>query len=85
MDELNRMVGGLRCRDVLDDLSAYVDGELGAERTHQVEEHLRGCDRCERFGGTFAHVVGALRAELGQAEPLAPGVAARLRQRLQEV
>lgn len=82
MDELNREVGGLRCRDVLEHLSAYVDQELPSDRVRQVEAHLRGCDRCERFGGEFSRVVTALRQELGRAEALAPAVAGRLHDRL---
>ena len=42
-------------------------------------------DVCERFGGRFSEVVGALRRELARAEPLDPAVEARLRSRLQEV
>ena len=85
MDELNREVGGLRCRDVLEHLSSYVDGELSPEVVAKVEDHLKGCDRCERFGGTFGHVVTALRRELGTAGAVDEGVAGRLRKRLQAV
>jgi hypothetical protein len=48
-----------------------------------MEAHVRGCDRCERFGGTFAATVGALRQELAAPAPLGPEVAARLRQVLE--
>lgn len=85
MDELNREVAGIRCREVLEHLSEYVDGELDEVVVRQVEAHLEGCDHCERFGGRFSEVVGALRRELARAEPLDPAVEARLRSRLQEV
>lgn len=73
-----RVVGGLSCGQVLEQLSEYLDDELGAERRAAVEEHLRGCDGCARFGGEFRATVGALREHL-LASPAPP---ARLRERL---
>jgi len=61
MAELDRLVAGIRCRDVLADLSEYLDGELSPTRVAQIEQHLEGCDHCERFGGEFASVVTALK------------------------
>ena len=57
-----RLVAGLYCREVLELLSAYLDGELDEARRRQVESHVAGCDWCERFGASFAAVVRALRA-----------------------
>lgn len=85
MHELDREVAGVRCRDVLEHLSAYVDGELDEERVLEVDGHLLGCGRCERFGGRFAEVVAGLRRELSRAEALDPAVEARLRERLEAV
>ena len=77
MPDLDRMVGGLRCRDVLDLLPDYVDGELDADTLGRVNEHLRGCDTCEKFGGEYGALVAHLRDRLTAAEPEA-GVADRL-------
>jgi len=86
MPELDREVAGLRCREVLAELSDYVDGELPADRVERIKAHLRGCDWCERFGGDFAWLVKSLRRQLGEAEPLEEEVERRfhtgLRQRL---
>jgi anti-sigma factor RsiW len=65
----DRVVAGLKCSEVLEDLSAYVDGELDAARRAQIDTHLAGCDRCERFGDAFGVTVGDLRRLLGGAEP----------------
>ncbi len=65
MPELDRMVAGLRCRDVLALLDEYVAGELSPARLEQVEGHLRGCDNCARFGGEYGALVERLRDELG--------------------
>lgn len=80
--DMERMVGGIRCLEVLARLSAYVDGELSDQEVGRVEAHLKGCDRCERFGGAFGRVVEALRREAATPDPLDPEVAARLRRRL---
>lgn len=85
MDELDREIAGMRCRDVLERLSDYVDGDLTQEEIRRVDAHLLGCDRCERFGGRFAEVVAGLRRELARAEALDAEVEARLRDRLESV
>ena len=77
----DRLVAGLRCAEVLADLSEYVDRRLPRSRTGQVEAHLRGCDWCERFGGEFAGAVAALRADLATVELVPEPVRARLRLR----
>jgi anti-sigma factor RsiW len=59
-----RNVGGLTCSQVLDRLSDYLDGDVDAGLRRQIEEHLRGCEGCARFGGEFAATVRALRAHL---------------------
>jgi anti-sigma factor RsiW len=82
MPEPDRLVAGLRCREVLADLSDYIDGELTPERVTQIEAHLAGCDWCERFGGRFAGVVRAFRSGLREAPPLDDAVAGRLHARL---
>jgi anti-sigma factor RsiW len=82
MPEPDRLVAGLRCREVLADLSEYVDGELDPVRVAHIERHLAGCDWCERFGGRFSGVVRAFRAGLRDAEPVERAVASRLRARL---
>jgi len=73
-----KVVAGLSCSSVLAVLSDYLDGDLAPGERLQVEEHLRGCDGCARFGGEFKTVVHALRADL-----LHPGgLPASLRDRL---
>lgn len=83
MSELDRVVGGLSCRQVLAHLSDYVDDDLAEGERSAVEAHLAGCDRCERFGGRFGAVVGALRRGMATGDP-PPELTARLRRRLLE-
>jgi anti-sigma factor RsiW len=78
----DREVAGLRCSEVLQRLSEYVDGELSPDLVARIHDHLRGCDTCERFGARFANVVRTLRQELARPDPIDADVAARLRARL---
>ncbi|MEZ4455715.1 MAG: zf-HC2 domain-containing protein [Gemmatimonadales bacterium] len=82
MADLERTVAGLRCREVLADLSNYLDGELPAERAARIEAHVAGCDWCERFGGRFGAVVGEVRRTLADPAPLPSAAADRLAERL---
>jgi predicted anti-sigma-YlaC factor YlaD len=77
-----RLVAGLRCGQVLEALSGYLDGELSSAERAAIEEHLRGCSLCESFGGSFGEAVLALRRQLGEPEPVPAGVADRLLERL---
>ena len=81
MADLDRVVGGLRCRDVLALLPDFVDGLLTAGELARVTEHLGGCDTCEKFGGEYGELVAMLRKGLPQA-PLDPGVRRRLDERM---
>jgi anti-sigma factor RsiW len=69
----------ISCREVVELLNDYLEGELSASRRARVEEHLAGCDGCSmildefretiRLTGmlTVEHVSGAQRATLLEA------------------
>lgn len=82
LEESEREVGGLRCREVLARLSDYVDGDLSAAERAPVEAHLRGCSVCERFGGRFAAMLRTTRDALGAPPPLDDALLERIRDRL---
>jgi anti-sigma factor RsiW len=77
--DADRLIAGLRCSDVLADLSDYLDGGLSEARRAQVEAHVRGCDNCDHFGRRFAETIALLRDRLGASPPLEPALADRLR------
>lgn len=58
-------IGGIRCLELLEVLSAYVDGELSQADRARVAAHVAECRNCARFGESFASVVGSL-ARLGR-------------------
>lgn len=72
-------VAGLRCSAVLAGLTEYLEGGLDAETRARVEEHVRGCSGCERFGGAFGAAIRGIRA--ASVAP-APDVLKRLEARL---
>jgi anti-sigma factor RsiW len=74
-----KVIAGLSCGEVLALLSDYLDGDLDAAAGRQVEDHLRGCEGCARFGGEFKGTVQALRAHLARAPAVPAGVLDRLR------
>ncbi len=84
-DGLDTVVAGVRCRDVLAELSDYLDGALSHDRVATLQAHLAGCDRCRRFGGEVAVVLAMLRAGASEAPALAPDTSARLHARLAAV
>ncbi len=43
----------ITCKDLVDLLSGYVDGELDPATARQLEEHLRDCVDCTAFLNTF--------------------------------
>jgi anti-sigma factor RsiW len=77
-----RTVGGLRCSQVLEALSSYLDGELANDARASIEEHVRGCELCARFGGAFGNAISGLRTKLGAADETPSGVAQRLAEAL---
>lgn len=79
-----KLVAGLSCSAVLAVLSDYLDGDLAPRDRHQVEEHLRGCDGCARFGGEFKTVVHALRSHLLNPGGLPSSLRDRLRAALDD-
>lgn len=78
----DRRAGALRCSEVLERLSAFVDGELSAEDVAAIREHLVGCDWCERFGTGFAGVLRGLKTGLRVEGAVPAEVAARLDARI---
>lgn len=84
MADLDRVVGSLRCRDVLALLPDFVDGELSSEVLGRVTEHLRGCTTCEKFGAEYGELVGLLRTGHSRV-PLDAGVRTRLAERVLHV
>ena len=57
----DRMIAGLHCGEVLAELTAFLDGGLPFDRARRIQEHVKECEDCERFGSEFSAAVFALR------------------------
>ncbi len=51
----------LRCRDIVDLLGEYIDGELDPATAHALEAHLAGCQECTAFIKTYRGTVRVAR------------------------
>lgn len=77
-------VGGLRCSEVLERLSDYLDGEIDEAMRAKIVAHLEGCEQCEQLGGEMGRALGDLRDLLASPEPIPDDARARLKRRLDE-
>ena len=57
------------CRETIDLLLDYLDGELPAELRASLEEHLGGCQPCEEFFATYRATMGLCRKALAAKMP----------------
>jgi anti-sigma factor RsiW len=69
------------CRDLLSDLSAYIDGELEEALCVEIEQHMAECENCRMVVDTLRKTV--LLYHSLPAEPIPGDVEARLFRRLQ--
>ncbi len=64
------------CKDMLGNLSAYIDGELEAELCAEIEEHMAGCTNCQIVVDTLRQTVTLYHDHCH--EPLPEDVKSRL-------
>jgi anti-sigma factor RsiW len=70
----------MTCRQIENELSAYLDGELAASRHAEVQAHLGGCERCRQRLAELERLSDGV-ARLPQLEP-PPGFVPDLFRRL---
>ncbi len=51
----------LRCRDLVELLADYLEGELEPAAARTLEAHLAGCRDCTAFLNTYRGAIGMLR------------------------
>jgi len=73
----------LDCRQVLHELSNYLDDEVTLELKSAIEEHLARCGRCWVVYDTTRRTLRLVAAHCPPATPLA--VSERLHARLQQL
>ena len=50
----------LDCDQVVEQVTAYLDGALDADARRRFVEHLAVCEGCERYVDQFRRTIGAL-------------------------
>ena len=61
----------MTCRDFLEFISTYLDGELPAPELAEFERHLSICPACVRYLASYSTVVKATQAALADS-PMSP-------------
>jgi len=51
------MTEKLSCREILDNLSSYIDAELDPSLCEEIERHMAGCNPCVAFLNTLKKTV----------------------------
>ncbi len=72
----------MKCNEICDKLSLYIDNELSAEEMLQVEEHLHLCENCQKDYEEYKNLISVLRG-LPEEEP-PEGYCKRLHKKLVE-
>jgi anti-sigma factor RsiW len=62
----------MTCRELIDFLMAYLDGELPAERRAVFDEHLEVCAACQRYLESYQQSIALGRAACDADAPDAP-------------
>lgn len=72
------------CRETLQDISAYLDGDLDAAACHAIERHARGCPGCAAALDGLRQTVGLCRqaADVPMPEAVRARARAAVRQLL---
>jgi anti-sigma factor (TIGR02949 family) len=71
-----------RCRELLDQLNDYVDGELAAELCRDLEQHMADCPDCQIVYDTLTKTIRLYHTLDDTTAELPPDVEARLLRRL---
>jgi anti-sigma factor (TIGR02949 family) len=72
----------IRCEDVLQEISNYIDGEVPSELRVRMENHLAGCAHCHAILDGTKNII-ALVAD-GRLFELPLGLASRLYRKVRE-
>ena len=73
----NRLIAGVRCADVLAELSEFLGGQLSSARGAELRAHVSQCQACERFGADVQTALQLLRED-SAPEPLSDDLSRRL-------
>ncbi len=70
------------CREYIDDLNGFLDGELDDDLCREIEQHIGQCNNCRIMVDTMRQTVALCRE--GRPEKLPPDLEAKLSSKLRE-
>ncbi|HHZ00771.1 MAG TPA: DUF4349 domain-containing protein [Tissierellia bacterium] len=70
----------MKCNEISDKLSLYIDNELSPEEMQQVEDHLNSCENCQKVLDEYKNLISVLQ-NLPEEEP-PEGYCKRLHEKL---
>jgi anti-sigma factor RsiW len=70
------------CGETVEQLSAYLEGDLEPSTRHRVAKHLRGCARCRTLLASLRHTIEQLRSLRAAPENGRPSVAEAVMERI---
>jgi anti-sigma factor RsiW len=62
--------GAIRCIEVVEIVSDYLDRELGADEIERIEAHLEECDACRAYVEQMRQTIAGLHALPGPDGPV---------------
>ncbi len=71
------------CNQLLDNLSAFVDGELKEELCQEIQQHLGECENCQIVVDTLRKTIYLVRANAAEPVEIPADVRERLFRRLE--
>lgn len=77
IEGLTRQSPMFNCKDSIDSLLPFLDGEMSPEDEEHLRAHLNGCQPCVEFVQSYRATSGLCRKALVKSMP--PEVAGRLR------
>ena len=57
-----------QCKQLLGNLSEYIDGDLQAELCAEIEEHLKDCDNCRVVVNTLRKTIELYKETTSEAD-----------------
>ncbi|MBI5816572.1 MAG: zf-HC2 domain-containing protein [Nitrospinae bacterium] len=78
------MTDKMKCREIFEKISDYIDRDLDPDICGQIEAHIKGCEPCVAFINTLRRAVELYRKEGSPAQDIPRKVSANLREFLKK-
>lgn len=56
------------CKKLFENISEFIDGEIDKKKKNLIEKHIKECEPCLKYVGSFVNIRECLKKE-GEKEP----------------